>query len=208
IYVCGEYMKTGGATCENNAVDGEALLRFTLKTLVQLVARPGNREKLRDLLLERARQEALEPSLGTLDQEIQVRTARVEELRGQKNAAQRRMARETSDLRYEALGEEFDRIGAELGAAEKELEAELRRRPAKAAATPEAEVEAALAVLEDVTRIATDTNARAEINPFLKKLGVWIGLHFVSAVKGKKRVVRRLQSGVITFGKNTLPVPL
>ena len=54
----------------------------------------------------------------------------------------------------------------------------------------------------------SDAKARGEINPLLRKLGVWVGLSFGSAVKGKKRVVRRLQGGMITFGGQGLPVPM
>jgi hypothetical protein len=43
-------------------VDGEAMLRFTLKTLKQLIDRHGNREKLRLKLLQRARRESSEPA--------------------------------------------------------------------------------------------------------------------------------------------------
>ena len=46
------------------------------------------------------------------------------------------------------------------------------------------------------------------MNPLLRRLGVWIGLSFTSVVKGKKRVVQRLQSGIMTFGGRGLPVPL
>jgi hypothetical protein len=65
-----------------------------------------------------------------------------------------------------------------------------------------------LALLDDVTRISADPAARAEVNPLLKRLGLWIGLTFRPAVKGKKRVVQRLVSGRIVFGDGLLPVPL
>ncbi len=58
-----------------------------------------------------------------------------------------------------------------------------------------------------MTRITDDPKARAEVNPLLGRLGVWIGLRFADALKGKKRVVRRLQSGVITCG-GTPPIAI
>ena len=45
----------GQRECNSNQVDAEAMLRFTLKTLKQMVDRNGNREKLRQKLMERAR---------------------------------------------------------------------------------------------------------------------------------------------------------
>ena len=62
LYKCGRYMRTEGAECESNAVDAEAMLRFTLRTLRQLVDRRGNRDRLRDLLEERARRDRTDPS--------------------------------------------------------------------------------------------------------------------------------------------------
>ena len=54
-------MRTAGAECHSNTIDAEALLRFTLRTLKQLVARHGNRDKLQLLLLDRARRAAGQP---------------------------------------------------------------------------------------------------------------------------------------------------
>ena len=37
LYVCGRYMNSAGAECENNSIDAEALLQFTLASLQELV---------------------------------------------------------------------------------------------------------------------------------------------------------------------------
>jgi site-specific DNA recombinase len=93
-----------------------------------------------------------------------------------------------------------------LATAEKELAIKKEVLPRAPALTPEAEVDAALALLDDLDRITGDETARAEINPLLQRLGVRIGLTFGSTIKGKKRVVRRLLSGLMTFGDAELPV--
>ena len=80
--------------------------------------------------------------------------------------------------------------------------------PRAAFRSPEAQVEGALALLDDVVRITADPVGRAEINPLLKRLGLWIGLQFRPAVKGRTRVVQRLASGRMVFGDGPLPVPL
>ncbi|MBI4305431.1 MAG: recombinase family protein [Chloroflexi bacterium] len=208
IYVCGRYWKSAGTECENNAVDGEAILRFTLKTLRQLVERHGNRDKLRDLLLQRARQDTdvLLPNLAM--QEIEVLSAKAADLKQQQAIVRHRMAREKDDARYDALGEEFDVISADLQAAERELEGKQRSCPAVVERSPETEADAAMALLDDICRITSDDRARAEINPMMKKLQAWIGLNFTGAIKGKKRAVRRLLSGIMTFGDGRLPAPL
>jgi len=197
IYVCGRYMRTEGDECENNAVDGEALLRFTLKTLRQLVDRHGNRDKLRQLLRERAQQRPQDAVPSPTEQELRV--ARVKELTDQLAVVRRRMALETNEHRYAAIAEEFDRMRDELRSAEKELEAQQRSCLSPETRTPEAEVDAAMALLDDIGRIATDEKARSGIHPVLQKLGLWIGLNFGSAIKGKKRVVRRLLGGRLNY---------
>jgi hypothetical protein len=77
LYVCGSYMRTAGAECAHNHVDGEAILRFTLGTLRHLVERAGNRERLRTLLAERALREdkdnpptAAEATAGRLEMRL------------------------------------------------------------------------------------------------------------------------------------------
>src|SRR5262249_42585253 len=76
------------------------------------------------------------------------------------------------------------------------------------ATTAEQTAAAAMGLLDDVTRITTEPAARAEVNPLLQRLGVWIGLRFGTEVKGKKRKVQKLRSGRMTFGDRALPVPL
>jgi hypothetical protein len=208
IYVCGRYMRTDGCECENNAVDGEAMLRFILKTLRQLAERHDNRERLQQLLLARAQQDATDSAPSPAEQEIQVRLGQVNDLRQQLGVVRRRMALEQDDARYAAIAEEFDKIQGELRSAENELAAVQRFHPATTPKAPEAEVEAALAFLDDLRRVSADDGARAHVNPLLQRLGIWIGLQFGSQIKGKKRLVRRLLSGVVTFGNRHLPVPL
>lgn len=208
IYVCGDYMRTNGAVCENNTIDAEAILRFTLKTLSQIVGRPGSYDKLRSVLLERAKQRSKGETVRSTAHVIEVQKEKIKLLRDQKSTAQRRMTLETDDNRYKAMAEEFDRICVELDAAEQNVEAEKRPKPTVVAPTPEKTVEAAITILAEVQRIATDEAARSRIPLLLSNLGVWIGMSFGSSLKGKKRIVRRLQSGVMTFGDKELPVPV
>jgi hypothetical protein len=118
------------------------------------------------------------------------------------------MALETDDDRYQAIAQEFDRLKVELARAEKELEGKQRDCPTPRVHSVETEVESAMAVLDDICRIASNEQARREVNPMLRRLGLWIGLTFGSAIKGQKREVRRLLSGRVTFGDGRLPVPV
>lgn len=205
VYSCGRYMSTAGAECRHNVVDGEAMLRFTLKSIRQLLGRHGNKEKLRQLLLERARRET-PARVSTAAMENRLLTSRCDELRNELQTVKHRMAREKDDSRYSALAEEFDRIKAALSTAEKELQVLTSLQPEATPTTPENEVNAAMGLIQDIQRITSDSKARGEINPLLVNLGVRIGLTFGDAIKGKKRVVRRLLCGVMTFGKGQMPV--
>ena len=208
IYSCGRYARTAGAECHNNAIDAEAMLRFTLKTLRQLVERQGNREKLRQLLLERARQAAERPEASPAAAELARLRDQQSTLKEEQATIEYRMARERNDTVYEALTRQYTDVKTRVEEVEQAIRQLEAGQAAASARTPEQEVEAALGLLEDVQRITSNPQARTEINPLLRRLGIWIGLRFGNVVKGKKRLVRRLQSGVMTFGDGPLPVPL
>ncbi len=207
LYTCGRYMRTASAECHNNGIDAEALLRFTLKTLKQLVARHGNRQRLRELLLERARRAAGQPDDSPPVAELRRLQGRESLLREEQETIEYRMAREKDDALYDALRRQHESGRSQIEDVRQRLVKLESEQAASASRTPEEEAEAALSLLDDVTRITDDPKARAEVNPLLGRLGVWIGLRFADAIKGKKRVVRRLQSGVITFG-GTPPIAI
>lgn len=208
VYTCGRYMRTSCAECTSNQVDAEAMLRFTLKTLKQLVDRHGRLEKLRQKLLVRARRTEEQPLCDPRRAELGGLQCRQTDLQEQRDAIEYRMGRESDDLLYAALSRQYKAVVAELEAAAAtigRLEAEQTIVQAQA---PEQQVEAALALLDDIGRITTDPQRRGAINGLLQRLGVRIGLQFVSTVKGKKRQVQQLVSGRLVFGDAPLPVPL
>src|SRR5690349_11167715 len=91
--------------------------------------------------------------------------------------AQRRMTIETNDERYEAIAQEFDRLKKERKAADKALEAR-QRTVSGTKGSPDSEADAALALLDNVVSLTDNDRARADINPLLRTLGLWIGLTF------------------------------
>jgi DNA invertase Pin-like site-specific DNA recombinase len=207
LYKCGRYMRTEGAECRSNAVDAEAMLRFTLRTIRQLIDRHGNRDRLRTRLEERARQGPSGQGGGSNIREAALE-ARLAELKGHLEIVGRRMAIERDDARYAAIAREYDRLHAEVRTAEAALESGRYCPPTMIATTIQDEVEAAMGLLEDLDRITSDEGARADVHPLLERLGLRIGLSFGSAIKGKKRVVQRLLGGVMAFGGAPLPVRL
>ena len=208
VYTCGRYMRTAGAECASNQVDAEAMLRFTLQTLGQFVDLHGRRDKLRQKLLERALQEGQEYARDPRPAELARLQARQTELQAQHAIIEYRMAREQDDALYAALSRQYQAVQADLAAVAESIRQQEAAAVTVESRSPEAQVEGALALLDDVARITADPAARAEINPLLKRLGLWIGLQFRPVVKGRTRVVQRLASGRMVFGDGPLPVPL
>jgi hypothetical protein len=164
MYTCGRYMKTSGAECRSNQVDAEAMLRFTLNTLNQLVHRNGRRDKLRQKLVERARRDALVPTIDPRAAQLAMLIRRRDDLQTQRTTIEYRMARERDDSLYAALARQFQAAESEYIAVETMIRDQSAAQSAAHVRSPEVEVDAAMALLDDLDRITTDQNARAEIN--------------------------------------------
>jgi hypothetical protein len=183
-------------------------MRCPFATLKQLVDLHGRRDKLWQKLLERARREAREPAVSPRARELAQLQSRRVDLQSQRATIEYRMARERDDALYTALSRQYQAAQAELAAVEEAVRRQEAEQATAEGRSPEAQAEAALALLDDVARITADPTAWAEVNPLLKRLGLWIGLTFRPAIKGTKRVVQQLASGRIVFGDGPLPVPL
>jgi len=209
IYVCGQYNRTAGAECAANAVDSEALLRFSLETIRQVIGLNGeDRQELKRLLMEQAQKEQVEPD-RSLEIKRDFLQRDITQTKENLAVAQRRMTIEKDDARYQALAEEFDRIRKYLLDQEQQLHTLEQKAPTLVVDyDPDKEVAAAMSLLGEVDRITGDRDARAEINALLTRLGIRIGLNFAAAIKGKERVVRKLVNGIMVFGNNDLPVPI
>jgi DNA invertase Pin-like site-specific DNA recombinase len=208
VYTCGRYMRTAGAECSSNQVDAEAILRFTLRTLKQFIDQHGRRDKLRQKLLERALREAQVPEINPRAREVARLHSRQTELQAERANIEYRMARETDDNLYAALTRQYKAAQAELATVEEMVRRHDAAQTSSEARSPEAQTEAALALLDDFAQIMSNSGARAEVKPLVKRLGLRIGLTFRPTVKGKKRVVQKLVSGRMVFGDGALPVPL
>jgi hypothetical protein len=77
----------------------------------------------------------------------------------------------------------------------------------KTGLSPEEQVDAFRATIDDLAALAKDENANQKIRDLVLRLGIFVGLEFEEPRRGK-RPVRRLRRGVIAFGHDNLPVPL
>ena len=173
-----------------------------------MVDQHGNREKLRQKLQERASQLADHPASDPRVTELAYLKSRQVELLEQKTTIEYRMARERDDTIYGVLKGQHGTVQSELQTVARDLQRVEAEQTSTRSRNPEDQVESALGLLDDVTRITTDTRARSEVNPLLRRLGIRLGLNFHGVIKGKKREVRRLASGVMVFGDAPLAVPM
>jgi hypothetical protein len=133
---------------------------------------------------------------------------RLTELGADVVTAQRRMATEKDDNRYQAIAAAFDGLVAERAdAARRIAELAVPKPVTPVDVSPEAQVDAIMASIDEIGALAADDEGRKKIRTLVLRLGIFIGLDF-EAGKFGKREVRRLRRGVIAFGENNLPVPI
>ncbi len=207
-YECGRYTNSGCTECNHNAVDANAVSQLVLDALIELIAKAGGRDAIRLRLLAKARAEAAGEMAEAENPVLSHLRNRLGELDGEIATAQRRMATEKDDNRYEAIAAAFDGLVAERAdAARRIAELAVPKPVTPVDVSPEAQVDAIMATIDEIGALAADDEGRKKIRALVLRLGIFIGLDF-EAGKFGKREVRRLRRGVIAFGENNLPVPI
>lgn len=206
LYTCGRYMRTCSAECENNSVDAEALLELAVSTLRRLAVSAGERGALRRRLEARAQAESQAGGREAARSETAFLESKRNQLLQDVQTAERRMAVERDDQRYEAIARQYDQLRKEVRDTEAKLEA--ARRYAAPVVSIDDDVEAAMGLFDQITDLTTDESARSSLIELVNRLGLRVGLTFTASIKGSKREVRRLAGGIMTFNDAELPVPL
>jgi hypothetical protein len=207
MYRCSIYTKTQGAKCNHNNVDGEALLRFTARTLMTLMRRAVGRDKLRAAVTARIRD--MQKAPASPDEAVwQEVLARVGRLRHKVAQAPKRILEEDDDDLRAALRGGLRDLQAELAEAEKALADVEKRMPHREPPTSvDKEVEKALALMDRIEAVCGNPAAREELNRLVQDLGIRIGLTFREG-RRNNRLVRVLQGGIVAFGNRPLPCTL
>lgn len=201
LYVCGAYLKD--QSCEHNNVDGDALLSFVGEVLRQSVNLSG-RELLIRKLQEFAEAER-QNSTATIEPQMQELRNRMRTVQQEVELISKNLARAKDDAEYEAVRLIFKANRAELERIEQDLAKETERARRQADADPDAEIAAALSVLDNMSDVLADRNARVEFGHLIRQLNLNVWLNFASDRKGR-RLVRKLLGGIITTGNALLPV--
>lgn len=203
LYTCGLYMKWKSCAC--NQVDADAILQVALLAISQNLSGSENDEKLmselRKLALEeQQRQETVTPR----DPTIEVRRQQ-ESLETRISLIRDRMTDETDHDVYAELRSALQALLAERAKLAKQLETLTAVTSVQKKFCAEAEINAALRILERIETITADSNARQEMATLFCQLGLWIGLRFKPGIRGKKQKVQKLAGGVIVFGSTRPP---
>jgi predicted site-specific integrase-resolvase len=207
-YVCGRYYNSGYTECSHNTVEAPAVTAMLIDALVELIDKAGGRQIIRERLLGKARAEAGHDAISEEPAALVHLRRQLAALDDDIATAERRMATEKNDARYDAIAKTFDSLVAERDAASRQI-AELAapKPPAVAETTPEEQVDALMATIDDLAALGTDERANQRVRQLVLRLGIFIGLEFEEGLWGK-RPIRRLRRGVIAFGEDNLPVPI
>jgi hypothetical protein len=196
-YICGLYQQSHSARCSHNHVDGPAAARFALSVVRQTVSASG----LLPALRERVRALAAAESAAPPDPSA-ARRAELETLRRQRETIGRNMALAGNEAQFRAVSAAFDEVGKRVAA----LEAELASAPpAPKPADPEAEIAAAMAVLDRLPDLAADDSDLPALGELFAALDVRMFCRFAEVQWGR-RTVNRLTGGVLTLGSAPPPI--
>ncbi len=202
-YLCSRYMRSGGRKCFHNSVDAEAALRFVLEVLRHGLDGCGGRVALRarlQQLAEASGEIESNPAVG----ELELTERHLATLEAEARTIARNLARAGEDESiYAAIKAEFKANEVERRRVQQKL-GQQEQQATTPARTPDEEVEAAMKVLDDVERIASDPSARAEIPQLLRKLNLHLWLNFGQIFRGK-RSIRGVTSGILTLGNLSGP---
>jgi hypothetical protein len=202
-YLCSKYSESKGRQCHHHYVDADAALRFALAVLRQRVLQLGGRAELRNRLTRLANTE-VGSQVSNRERELQLAEQRLQNLEQDLKSISRNLARADAmypvvKAEYESARLEIDQQQQRIGNLKAQVETEPDRR------SPEDQVERALALLDQLDRIAADPDARAEASEVLTKLDFLIAFRF-GANCPKARPSRVPVGGMITIGDPESPI--
>jgi DNA invertase Pin-like site-specific DNA recombinase len=205
-YLCSKYPESKGRECHHHFVDADAALRFALAVLRQRVLQLGGRAELRKRLVKLATTQGGDHASHG-QRELELAENRLAALEQELKLIGKNLARAEDDLfavvkaEYESAKQEIERYHQRIGS----LKGQVERQPNRK--TPEEEVQGALALLDQLDRIADTPEARQEIAQVLTKLDFLIGFRFAPN-SPKARPSRIPVGGMISIGDPQSPVRL
>jgi hypothetical protein len=187
LHKCGKRLKTAGAECEHNTVDGDATLAFVLDVLTQIVERLGGREALRGRLLKLAKaQHNAAPDSAAL--QVQRLEQPLSAAEAEVSLIGRNLARAKDEAEGDLIRQEWHRQKREVEQFRNRLEAACGRQCKTNDLHPAAQVERALALYDETTTIVQNPTAKAAMPGLLEKINLRLWLSFREGAKGERKV--------------------
>ncbi len=200
-YKCGFYQQSHGAECSHNHVEGVAATKFVLSCLRQRALTPERIEKL-----ERRIRELAASDQGSRRAESQMADlrAKLQQLERERNLVSTNMARAKSDDQFAAISDDFNQLGTQIKAVQKELsaaESDVHTNDIDTA------VEQAVQVLHQLTDLASACDNLGAAGRLFELVNARLYLQY-QPTKVKKRILNKITHGVVTFGDALPPVEI
>jgi hypothetical protein len=201
-YVCGLYQQSHGQKCAHNHVDGPTATRFALSCLRQHILSPGLLTKLRARLRQMAEQES---GVDRSASELATKKAALVEIKAKLATVGENMALAATPEQYRVVADMFEKLTGQQA----DLEVEVRTIEARTPTSGgiEAEIDAAMAVVDRLPDLAGDSKNLAEVGEAFRMVNLRMFLEF-EAVQVKKRTLNKVAMGMITFGAAPPPIPI
>lgn len=201
-YVCGLYYQSHAQRCSHNTLDGTTAVRFLLSCISQRLLRPDLLTKLEQRLRLTARAEQAADRSG---KELTAARAALADVDRNLAVVARNMALAATEAQRQAMASVFD----ELQERKRKLAADITavERAAGGSKDVAGEVAAAMAVARRLTDLAADPGNHAAVGELFRQVNAKLFVRFRDVAQGK-RMLRKPDSGVVTFGDANPPIDL
>jgi len=199
-YVCGLYQQSHSGTCENNHVDGLIATRFVLETIRQKCLTPKILGRIEERLQRIAEEEANTPGAT---KQLAAKQAELSGIEGTLAKVTHNMAVADNDDQRRAMASVFDKLSIEKRRVQEDLASLKASVPDRS--DPASEVAAAMELLGRLEQLATDESSLVDVGELFKLVDAKLYLRFTKVAWGK-RLVNRVQGGVLTLGAAPPPI--
>lgn len=199
-YTCGLYCQSHGAQCGHHHIDGPKAVRLVMNCLVQKVLKPSGMSKLRQRLQAMAAAEVAQP---VIDPTMVVRQE-LDQLRVQQSTVERNKALSETPEQRQAVARIFEENVKRIASLEQQLS---QTRALVRTTDPATEVNSALAVINRLSDLLSETDNMAAVSAAIKLVNAKLFLGFKTK-QLTKRTVNKVARGLITFGNASPPIPL
>ena len=201
-YTCGFYQQTHGQCCSHNQINGPTVTRFALAAVRQFLFKPGMLNRLEAKLRSKSKSVSAAPS--KIGVELTDKRIELEKINGQLTTVKRNLSLAENQETLKAIESFFVELQTQRTELEKDI-AQLETKSPPRHTTPEEQIQAALAQVEALPKLADASANLAAIGELFQRINLQMFLRF-QPIKKTKRVVNHLSGGVLTIGAAPAPI--